>query len=222
MFSCQSRATICSRPAEDVEQLWADEANYAEQLDQHGPRSGSSSTRPASEMGVGVTVMKCFGGGDLLERAPSPQAGVGAHRLNQCLGYALTRPGRDFGRELRLARGAKQLQECLAYEDGIRTRSKDYAAALASFPRISAGRATACTAATACPARSKSTSPTVTKFLNLTEGAKPAVPETVREHYAVLERHASDCIQCGACEKRCPFGVDIRKNMREAAKVFGK
>lgn len=45
--------------------------------------------------------------------------------------------------------------------------------------------------------------------------------ETVREHYRVLEHHASECIECGACETRCPFGVSIRENMKKAAALFG-
>ena len=60
----------------------------------------------------------------------------------------------------------------------------------------------------------------VTKFLHLAE-AQEEIPETVREHYAVLKHHAGDCIKCGACEKRCPFGVEIRENMDSAVKVFG-
>ncbi|MBO6041316.1 MAG: 4Fe-4S binding protein, partial [Oscillospiraceae bacterium] len=39
--------------------------------------------------------------------------------------------------------------------------------------------------------------------------------------YSVLARHASDCIECGSCETRCPFGVAIRENMREAVRIFG-
>ena len=61
---------------------------------------------------------------------------------------------------------------------------------------------------------------TVTKFLNLTI-AQNSVPETVREHYAALEHHAGECIQCGICETRCPFGVEIRQNMRKAQEIFG-
>lgn len=38
-------------------------------------------------------------------------------------------------------------------------------------------------------------------------------------HYA-LTRHADDCIECGACERRCPFGVAAVENMREARTVF--
>lgn len=60
----------------------------------------------------------------------------------------------------------------------------------------------------------------VTKFLNLTI-AEGRVPETVREHYAVLAHHAGECISCGACETRCPFNVKIRENMKRAKEVFG-
>ena len=51
--------------------------------------------------------------------------------------------------------------------------------------------------------------------------AQGAVPETVREHYKVLDVHAGDCIHCGACESRCPFKVKIQENMDKAAAVFG-
>ena len=62
----------------------------------------------------------------------------------------------------------------------------------------------------------------VTKFLNLAKSASSeSIPETVREHYKLLKHHAGECIQCGSCEKRCPFGVKIRENMKEAHKVFG-
>ena len=50
----------------------------------------------------------------------------------------------------------------------------------------------------------------------------PSVPETVREHYALLERRAGACVACGACEKRCPFGVPVRENMAAAVELFGK
>ena len=58
------------------------------------------------------------------------------------------------------------------------------------------------------------------KFLNLALAQKE-LPETVREHYAVLDHHASECIRCGVCETRCPFGVGIRKNMDKATAIFG-
>ena len=52
--------------------------------------------------------------------------------------------------------------------------------------------------------------------------AQGRLPETVREHYAVLPHGAGECIGCGACEKRCPFGVPAVENMRRAAALFGR
>ena len=42
-----------------------------------------------------------------------------------------------------------------------------------------------------------------------------------RDKNRALGAHASDCIMCGGCEERCPFGVDVRQNMRDALKIFG-
>ena len=32
---------------------------------------------------------------------------------------------------------------------------------------------------------------------------------------------AGECVACGACEKRCPFGVKIVENMKVAVRIFG-
>ena len=61
----------------------------------------------------------------------------------------------------------------------------------------------------------------VIQFLNLAK-AQGTVTETVREHYGLLKHKASECIQCHACERRCPFHVDITECMRQAAALFGK
>ena len=42
-----------------------------------------------------------------------------------------------------------------------------------------------------------------------------------RARYAGLDRHASDCVDCGVCEKRCPYGLPIRDMLGDVAKVFG-
>ena len=43
-----------------------------------------------------------------------------------------------------------------------------------------------------------------------------------RERYATLPVKASACVQCGACETRCPYQLPIRQMMAEAAKDFGE
>ncbi len=46
--------------------------------------------------------------------------------------------------------------------------------------------------------------------------------DMIRAHYASLSAHASDCIGCGGCEKRCPFGVSIVEKMKETKALFGQ
>ncbi len=198
--------------SEDVEQLWAPE-NYEGQLtNMDSDRQRLYET--CQRLGVGITVMKCFGGGDLLDAKLSP-AGV-ALTVYQCIHYALSRPA--VAVVLAGAHSVEQFKKSIAYEEAT-DEEKDYAAAFASFPRINwSGHCMYCSHCAPCV--KKIDIATVTKFLNLTIAQK-TVPETVREHYKVLEHHASECIQCGVCETRCPFGVEIRQNMKKAQEVFG-
>ncbi len=195
---------------EDVEQLWAESA-YEKQLVNMDPQR-QSLYESCQRQGVGVTVMKAFGGGDLLSQY-SP-AGVALTPF-QCLHYALTRPG--VACVMAGARTVDELVQCAAYEDAP-AHEKDYAAAFAAMPKISwTGHCMYCGHCAPCPRGIDVAA--VTKFLNLAK-AQGQVPETVREHYAVLPHHAGECISCRACESRCPFSVSIVEHMKQAAEIF--
>ena len=199
-------------PDEDVERLWADDAyeNTLTNMDPDRQRLYETCQR----LGVGISVMKCFGGGDLLDAELSP-AGA-ALTANQCLHYALTRPA--VATVLCGAHSEDQLRSCAAYEDAS-DEERDYAEAFAAFPKIRwEGHCMYCSHCAPCTNRISVAD--VTKFLNLAL-AQGSVPETVREHYAALEHHAGECIECGACEERCPFSVPIRENMKKARELFG-
>lgn len=43
-----------------------------------------------------------------------------------------------------------------------------------------------------------------------------------RDRYATLAHTASECIECGFCETRCPYQLPIREMMKNAAQKFGK
>lgn len=198
---------------EDVEELWNGK-NYEKHLVNMDPLR-QELYETCQRMGVGVTVMKAFGGGDLLDEKLSP-AGKSLTPV-QCIHYALNRPG--VATVLAGAHSEEQLRNSAAYETASE-EERDYAEAFAEFPNISwEGHCMYCSHCAPCPQKIDVAS--VTKFLNLAK-AQGTLPETVREHYEVLPHHASECITCGACEKRCPFGVKIVENMKEAAKVFGK
>ena len=197
---------------EDVEKLWAAES-YEKPLFNLDPKR-EELYETCQRMGVGITVMKAFGGGDLLSDKYSP-AGKAMTAL-QCIHYALTRPA--VAAVLAGVHSREQLQASIDYEYASQ-EEKDYAKVFADFPRISwEGYCMYCGHCAPCPKGIQVAA--VTKFLNLCK-AQGGVPETVREHYAALSAHAEDCIECGACEKRCPFAVSVLENMRKAKEIFG-
>lgn len=199
--------------SEDVEELWA-EKNYEKPLVNMDPER-QALYEACQRLGVGITVMKAFGGGDLLNEKLSP-AGK-ALTPYQCLHYALTRPA--VASVMAGARTLEDLDMSIGYEDAS-WEEKDYASAFAALPKISwKGHCMYCGHCAPCPKGIDVAS--VTKFLNLSL-AQGEVPETVREHYAVLEHTAKECVECGACEKRCPFAVPVMENMKKAAEIFGK
>ncbi len=197
--------------SEDCEELWREE-NYASALTNMDP-DRERLYETCARLGVGITVMKAFGGGDLLS-ADSP-AGK-ALTPAQCIAYALDRPA--VATVLAGAHSVQELQQCIDYE-GTMSEERDYAAAFKTFPRISwVGRCMYCGHCAPCPKGIDVAA--VMKFLNLARAQK-SLPETVREHYAALSSKAGDCIACGGCETRCPFGVAIVENMKDAVKLFG-
>lgn len=165
--------------------------------------------------GVALTVMKPYAGGALLKAEESPFGA--AMTAAQCLHYCLTRPG--VATVLAGARGKEELLEAAAYCD-LPEEQKDYSALLSSCPAhpftdkcMYCGHCAPCTVGIDIA--------TVNKFADLCE-AQGMVPETLREHYSALEAKAGDCIQCGACETRCPFDVKITEHMQKAQELFGK
>ena len=42
-----------------------------------------------------------------------------------------------------------------------------------------------------------------------------------RDRYQTLKAKASDCVECGDCETRCPYHLPIREMMKKCAKEFG-
>jgi predicted aldo/keto reductase-like oxidoreductase len=52
------------------------------------------------------------------------------------------------------------------------------------------------------------------------EAAQYAVSDAIRAEYDALSVKASECLQCGDCMERCPFGVDVITNMEQAVVLF--
>ncbi len=170
--------------------------------------------RLCSMKGVGLTVMKPFAGGRLLDAEKSP-FGVGMS-TTQCIEYCLSRPGAAA-----VMTGYRTIEECdgcLEYENAT-AEQKDFGAVLSNAPSHSYfGQCIYCGHCQPCVVGINIAE--VNKFSDLA-AAQESVPDSVRNHYEVLAKHASDCISCHSCEPNCPFGVKIADRMEATAKLFG-
>ena len=153
--------------------------------------------------GVGISVMKPFSGGQLLDAMQSPFGQ--ALTPYQCIRYALDRPG-----VLTVLPGAQSVQEVealLRYEDQPE-EAVDYSVIGSFAPPQASGKCVYCNHCKPCPAGIDIG--LVNKYYDLAKaGDKLAV-----EHYRTLKKNAADCIQCGHCDSRCPFSVCQSERMQ--------
>ena len=199
-------------PSEDVDTLWADES-YARTLHNIDP-ARERLYELCERTGVGIDVMKVYGGGDLLSLTDSPFGR--ALTPVQCIEYALTRPA--VAAVMVGCKSRAEIEAALAWCRAT-AAERDYAAAISGLERFSwQGHCMYCGHCAPCSAGIDIAA--VNKFRNLAQ-AQGEIPETVREHYRTLTHHASECIGCGLCEPHCPFGVEIVEAMRRAAERFG-
>ena len=45
--------------------------------------------------------------------------------------------------------------------------------------------------------------------------------DELRTRYDALGVKGGDCVHCGVCSRRCPFGIDGSANMKRAEEIFG-
>ena len=169
------------------------------------------------EKGIGIVVMKTFGGDALLEAQKSP-LGVALTR-NQCLHYALSRPA--AATVVCSPKNMEVLLACFNYQTAT-DAEKDYSKVLSDSKKACwKGDCIYCGHCAPCPVDIDIDR--INKLLSIAKMYdEKSIPQEIRDAYEKLEHHAGECIQCGACESRCPFGVPVRENMKEAKRIFGK
>jgi uncharacterized protein len=176
---------------------------------------------------VGVVAMKPFAGGKLLREERSIRVarylmgGTAFLKLKkpvsitpvQCLSYVLSQMG--VSTAVPGCANLKQLKQVLAYGQATE-EEKDFGAVLSDLRQYEAGECVYCNHCLPCPSAID-----VGQVIRLVEMAQRRLTDEVRAAYAVLDAKASDCTKCGACEERCPFGVDVTAKMEQAVTMFG-
>ena len=160
---------------------------------------------------VGISVMKPFCGGQLLDAAQSPFKA--ALTKPQCIQYALDKPGvvtvlPGYGSQ-------PAMEEVQAFFDTT-PAERDYSAISAYAPQEALAKCVYCQHCQPCPVGLEIG--LINKYYDLTRLGDALA----RKHYLTLDKTASACVQCGHCNGRCPFHVDQMARMREIAQYFGK
>ena len=163
---------------------------------------------------IGITVMKTIGAGKLISPEYTPYAKP--LTVPQCIHYALTRP--NVASALIGCKTPAEVEEAARYLN-IDDSAKDYADILSSTRNDFKGACVYCGHCQPCPAGIDIAA--VNKYLDIARLDKANIPPSIKSHYASLPYAGSECIECGNCERRCPFGVEIIANMKEATDVLG-
>ncbi|HJJ32729.1 MAG TPA: aldo/keto reductase [Methanocorpusculum sp.] len=164
-------------------------------------------------LGVGIVVMKPFGGGILLDSRNSPFGS--ALTVSSCIQYALDRPG--VVSVLPGCANPEEVAAALHWLDAT-AEEKDYSYLFTGSTKLRvSGHCMYCGHCKPCSAHIDI--PLVGKLLDMALSEED-VPDTVREHYFAMHATADDCIECHQCEPNCPFSVNIVEMMARARRVF--
>jgi len=159
--------------------------------------------------GVGISVMKAFSGGQLLDKRTSP---FGAALTEyQCIQYALDKPG--VLTVLPGIRNRADLKRILGFLNAA-PEARDYSVLGSFAPQDAAGKCVYCNHCQPCPAGLDVG--LINKYYDLSR----AGDQLARSHYDKLEKKAGDCVKCGHCDKRCPFHVSQIERMSEICAYF--
>jgi len=221
-FSCHNVVTalrVIESGAIDVLMFPVNLASYAV--------PGKEKLLPAcAEHDVGLVAMKVYGGGSLLRDkrvvelqdfqmgrqempgAPSHYELTAEITPVKCMAYVLDRP--QVSTTVPGCESVAELHDALHVYEAT-AEEKEYAPILPAFTEFATGECVYCNHCLPCPSEID-----IGRTISLLEQGKRELTAEIRASYAELEHDASDCIACGQCASRCPFGVDVIQKMEEA------
>jgi len=192
-------------------------------------RSNEPGIARAKEKGLGVVIMGPVGGGRLGAPSPAIQAllpGKVNSSAELALRFVLSNPGVTCALS---GMGSMQMvEENVRIASDARPRSADEIAkineSVEENRRLSELYCTGCNYCMPCPAGVNI--PLNFQIMNYHRVYK--ITDYAREQYAMIGKvdwmkgkPASECVECGECEGKCPQKLEIRKQLKETAAALG-
>lgn len=166
------------------------------------------------QMGVGIVAMKPFAAGNILK---SHEEGRLKGILNltpvQAISYILSIP--QVACPVPGFASVEELNQSLAYLTATE-EERDFSEIHDSLLGKFNNQCMYCNHCQPCPRQID-----IAEVTKLADMAEKEMTDDLIGRYQALEVNASDCLHCGACTKRCPFGIDASANMAKAERIFG-
>ncbi len=176
--------------------------------------------------GVGIVAMKPYGGGKLLQdqrtvQVARYQTGGGSVKVVkkapitpvQCLAYTLSQVG--VCAAIPGCESVAHVHDALSYTQ-TGDAERDFSEVLGDFEQYIPGECVYCNHCLPCPAHID-----IGQTIRLLDMVEHDQSPALHAVYAALPVKASACTACGACEKRCPFGVTTVAKIQQAAARLG-
>jgi len=174
---------------------------------------------------VGLVAMKPYAGGKLLQKDQIMslehwQLGDSKKNIEkpdaikpvQCMSYALSLVG--VSTAVPGCKNIQQLSDALAYFSATE-EEKDFSGIIQYFQQYAKGECVYCNHCLPCPSEIN-----IGLTMSLLDMAKNKLNQEIIKAYKGMKTKASDCVQCGSCEERCPFEVEVISRMEQADKLF--
>ena len=161
------------------------------------------------KQGVGVIAMKPYAGGWLFYKENASSIIL---TPPQCIHYSLAQP--SVCTVVPGCKSVSQLREALSYLS-VSEEERDYSKIISKTKWNLKGSCMYCNHCLPCPANID-----IAATTRIADGAVNGITETIRSKYEALVSKASNCIKCGVCMERCPFGVNVISNMERATTLL--
>ena len=194
---------------DNVDKLMA--GTYKKNLDPHR----QDFYKYCEQQSVAITVMKTLGAAKLLKREFTPFSQP--LTVAQCIHYALTRPA--VVSALLGCSETSHVEEAVSYLNAS-DEERDYTGVIESFQGSMKGSCVYCSHCQPCPSELDIAS--IMKYVDIACLDGENVPAPLLANYKSLKLKASECMDCGSCEGKCPFSVPIMENMKKAVKIFSE
>ena len=166
------------------------------------------------EKGVPIIAMKPFAAGNILRNHEEGRLkGLLDLTPVQCISYILSIP--QVACPVPGFRNVDELNQSLAYLTAT-DEEKDFSEIESSIVAKFQNQCMYCNHCQPCPVGMD-----IAEVTKLADMAEKENTQEIKDRYHALVTKAGECLHCGACTERCPFGIDASENIARAERIFG-